>query len=392
MARRRYIYGTDDADTLRGRTRNEAIYGYAGDDRLFGNGGDDYLYGGADNDQLHGGDGDDLLEPGAGTNIAFGEAGDDVFYDGSGVDTLDGGDGFDVVGFDNIDGPTRGAIVNLGTGVVADDGFGHAETWTSIEAVGGTEFADRLTGSDGDNAFYISVGDTVRGLDGDDTVFIDSIGNAIIDGGRGSDLIMFSDYLRDENGHDNKADHGVTVDLAQQRVIDDGFGGSATIVRIEAIEGNWLNDTLLGSASANVLSGRSGQDTIDGRLGDDVIRGGDGSDVLTGGGGRDIFVYGVDPFGGIDDFSYVSGARDTITDFEHRSGGKGDRIDLSQIAAAVGPITFVGEDDTAPHERELSYAYVGGDTVVSLRLSEGHDVLSFVLTGHIHLTASDFIQ
>lgn len=99
------VYGTPDADVLRGLDNSEdiihglagddIIFGYAGNDKLYGDEGADTLYGGAGNDTLQGGSGNDNLDGEAGDDYLSGGAGDDRLYDDQGANTFDGGDGDD---------------------------------------------------------------------------------------------------------------------------------------------------------------------------------------------------------------------------------------------------------------------------------------------------------
>src|SRR5689334_11369656 len=120
------ITGTDDGETLLGTN---------GDDTIDALGGDDTVLGMAGNDTINGGDGNDQLR------------GD------GGVDTFDGGDGNDRVSFFSLV-ATQGAIANLITQTISNDGFGNAETMTSVESLGdGTVFVDQYTGNDANNTF-----------------------------------------------------------------------------------------------------------------------------------------------------------------------------------------------------------------------------------------------
>jgi Ca2+-binding RTX toxin-like protein len=124
-------------------------------------------------------------------------------------------------------------------------------TFTGVNGVTGTDYADRLTGSDGGGivgtvraeSFDPRGGnDTVDGMGGYDTVFYSSAPNAI----------------------------QVNLTLATGQVVQDGWGSSDTLVNIERVEGSHRNDTFLGNSGDNSFRGLKGADSIDGGDGQDV--------------------------------------------------------------------------------------------------------------------------
>jgi|CXWL01.1.fsa_nt_gi Ca2+-binding RTX toxin-like protein len=80
---------------------------------------------------------------------------------------------------------------------------------------------------------------------------------------------------------------------------------------IEHAFGGDGNDTLIGSALANMLVGGRGSDNLNGGAGLDYLDGGKGNDTLTGGADRDLFIIQPD-----------AGAVDTIVDFSVLTGGE----------------------------------------------------------------------
>ncbi len=216
-------------------------------------GGDNGFVGDTGDDMFVGADGEDWFEGQDGSDTMVGGAGDDWFYGGKGDDHFDGGDGYDMMSFS---GSGEGVSVDLGAGSV-QDGLGFTDTFTSVEQVRGTLFADTLTGDDADNFF--------QGLKGADT----------IDGGSGVDGVGYNKDAR------YGGDHGVGVDLQAGSAID-GFGDMDTLTGIENVRGSQFGDVLLGSGGDNVLRGDAGADMLNGRA---------GNDLLIGGEGRDSFVY-----------------------------------------------------------------------------------------------------
>lgn len=85
-----FVFGSEQAETLRGLAEADLLVGLGGNDLLFAGEGDDALIGGEGNDILLGEAGSDLLEGGNGNDWLNG---------GSGIDTLVGGAGQDVFAF-----------------------------------------------------------------------------------------------------------------------------------------------------------------------------------------------------------------------------------------------------------------------------------------------------
>lgn len=358
--------GTDGPDRLTGTAGVDSLDGLSGDDTLSGLGGSDRLFGRAGNDSLRGGEGYDDLYAGAGNDTLDGRATEydedtarydsnegsrgarvdfaagtatdtfgnrdtlidvervlgsrfgDVLLGGAaandafemfagmrGADTIDGRRGFDQADyfFDvEFGGATRGIIANLAAGTIRD-GFGTVDTVRNIEAVRGTDLADRMTGSSRDEVF--------RGRAGFDT----------IDGGAGRDAV---EYRFDDDFDGPK--RGVLIDLANGRAVD-GFRNVDTLRNIENAEGTVYGDTIRGDAIYNYVNGEGGADSISGGNGDDLlygdrendtgaagadtINGGNGNDRIDGAGGRDDLTGGA----GRDQFMLSFGG-DIIRDFE----------------------------------------------------------------------------
>lgn len=283
------ITGTEGDDFLNGTPDDDQINALGGNDTVTGFGGNDTIYGGDGNDFLFGDGGTNYNGP-SGDDLLFGGGGDDFLRGGAGVDYYDGGDGFDRVSF-HMRAATQGVVANLITQTVANDGFGNAETMTSIEGLGaGGAYADHFTGDDNPNLLFGDVGDTVIGNGGDDDFQLGSA-PALVDGGDGNDTIIgffgdiFGTLVPDTDG-DGLADFifaitGVHVDLGFGQILNDGFGNSGLLVSIENVTGSGLDDILVGDAGANVLNGAGGNDLLEGRGGNDTLDGGDGSDTAS---------------------------------------------------------------------------------------------------------------
>ena len=253
------------------------LLGTAGHDAISGTAGADVICGGDGNDSIQGLGGDDIIRGGAGTDRISGGAGDDEIDGGDGVDTL----------YD----PLAGAAMDVDMGALtASGGSGGTDTFSGIERVEGTAFADQLTGAgDGEHldgrggADVISAGggaDTLIGGAGNDTLtggdandlLIPGTGDDGVDGGDGRDRVSFADA----------AGGGVSLGMAggQAMALAGGNSGTDSIAGIEEVVGTAFGDVLLAR-----MAGVSHQ--LNGGGGDDEIRtdDGDGLDRVIGGAG-----------------------------------------------------------------------------------------------------------
>ncbi|MDO9527125.1 MAG: FG-GAP-like repeat-containing protein [Gemmobacter sp.] len=127
--------GTSGNDMLIGTREADMLIGLEGNDRLIGRGGADTLLGGAGNDLIRG---------------------------GAGADNMEGGDGID---FLDYRGSGAGVTVNLATGI-GSGGDAQGDAFSGFERVIGSNYADSITGS---------------------------AGNDLIRGGAGADIFVFAD-------------------------------------------------------------------------------------------------------------------------------------------------------------------------------------------------------
>ncbi|MBD9374145.1 calcium-binding protein [Rhizobium sp. ARZ01] len=233
------------SDKLNGSAGNDDLEGFAGNDVINANGGDDFVIGGEGKDTYDGGTGWDNLsfqdarhnsnarggisldaatgkvtdpygnvetfqnfETFRGTqfrDVMKGSARDEDFQGIGGRDIIDGRGGFDTVSYhrdQNNDGGKVGVTVNLQAGT-AVDGFGKTDTLTSIEGVRGTAFADKLTGSSGDN--------WLRG-DGGNDMIAGGLGNDLLRGDSGKDSFVFNTKLSASTNVDEIDDFNVVYD------------------------------------------------------------------------------------------------------------------------------------------------------------------------------------
>lgn len=365
--------GSDFADTIRGNDGAERMDGGNGADLLEGRGGDDSLFGNAGNDTLIGGQGADLLNGVEGldtalftgpgpvslnflTGVHTGEAAGDIylsverfvgtdgndtmigdsqsleFSGGKGNDQLDGGAGLDVLngneGDDILWGGSGEDTLRGGAGADAMDGGPGADMVSYVDApaavfldlgwFNGVFVAGRVTGGDSGDVFQSiedgegsAYNDTLWGVAGQSNKLLGNIGNDVIDGKGGADLLY--------GGEDNDLVYAYGGDW----VADGGFGGFDTIaaaggdayfdwisnlfyvgnvqilqvLNFEAAQGgNGLDFFRANGENLSFYAG-GGTDTLTGGNGDNVLEGGAGADRLTFGGGFDYADYRSDTAG-----------------------------------------------------------------------------------------------
>jgi Ca2+-binding RTX toxin-like protein len=262
--------GSNRSETKFGTATNDTLDGAGGNDRLFGLAGDDLLIGGTGNDRLDGGKDNDTLRGGAGNDV------------------LIGGDGFDIADFSNLGRGVEASLISN----VARSGR-ETDTLSSIEAILGTVFDDKLTASNSGSAIWGNEGnDQILGGTSSDT----------LDGGGGHDVIWA-----------NEGD-------------DEVWGGGG-------------EDTLDGGGGKDVIYAGSGNDEIWGGSGNDVIFTQEGADrvMVVADAGHDVvkdFKNGEDKL----DFRYTSATASDLDD--------GD-IHVEQTAFGGVTTTTVSYQDTS---------------------------------------------
>ena len=192
------IIGTSNADTIDGT--------HAPSGQPFSTAEDDTISGMAGNDVIHGLAGNDLIDGGIDNDILYGDAG---------ADTLDGGLGTDTASYATS---AAGVTVSLMAGP-ASGGDAEGDILISIENLTGSNSDDTLEGNAGNNVL-------AGGLNG-------AVGDTV-------------SYAH--------AAAGVTVNLATTSAQNTVGAGSDTLTGFENLTGSEFNDTLTGTAAANVLT------------------------------------------------------------------------------------------------------------------------------------------
>lgn len=259
------IQGSSFADVLWGGSGVNVLWGEAGNDALIGRGGADILIGGDGDDSLdtyfnngansngakmYGGAGNDRLEAGAGDILMDGDTGDDEFWvrDVPGEKILHGGDGRDAIYFRTTQSGVTLDLSKTGKQAISSGAF---LTVDSIERVGGSDLADRLTAHDG--------GVSLEGWGGDDQLF-GGAGDDTLFGGEGADTITGGkgrDVMRGDGGVD------IFKFATGDSAATDAFGsGVDRIVYFEANDKLGFDENLLGDVSFTASSATSYADAL----------------------------------------------------------------------------------------------------------------------------------
>jgi Ca2+-binding RTX toxin-like protein len=131
--------------------------------------------------------------------------------------------------------------------------------------------------------------------------------------------------------------------------------------------GDETNNTITGTAGADLILGLAGNDSLHGGDGNDTISGGTGNDTLTGDAGNDTFVFAPG-------FGF-----DTITDFHNGAAGNIDLLDFSAFGFAseleILQRTHGADADTV-------FDFGNGDVLIVANTAAG---------GVTNLTHNDFI-
>ena len=198
-----------------------------------------------------------------------------------------------------------------------------------------------------ENAIGGNGSDTFRGNSANNR-FTPNAGTDVVDGGLGTDTVVFSG-----------ARSAYTVTWNGQTGTVTGNGQNVTVTNVEFLQftdqtiaaaptggvvvgGDITNETITGTTLADVIGGLGGDDTIDGLAGSDTLNGGSGNDVLNGGDDNDILIgaLGNDTLNGgagIDTADYSGAGAGVTVNLTTGGATGGAGVDaLSQVENVTG--------------------------------------------------------
>jgi len=210
--------GSDADEDISGGLGNDFIDADAGDDVINGRAGDDLIFGREGADVLQGEDGNDMLCSGDDNDIVTGNRGNDFIEGQEGDDFVSGDYGFDSVrgdeGNDTVIGGRGGDILEGGTG--DDILFGGIIQGLPLNLTELTALRDGGSLDEINNGIEMrddSLGDSMRGEDGDDQLIIGAMDEAV--GNNGADIFHILSEQSIEGGATivdyNADDDAITV-------------------------------------------------------------------------------------------------------------------------------------------------------------------------------------
>lgn len=208
---------------------------------------------------------DDTLIGNGVANVMTGGAGNDTLEGLGGADSFVGNAGTDTVSYANS---TTGVVSSLTTVFAAgpavtqsNDALG--DTYSSIENMVGTGFADTLIGEAGNNVIDGGAGDDIlEGMDGADQLI----------GGTGTDTASYAHAA-------GYVMASLTTGLAG--FANQGNASGDTYSSVENLTGSDFGDTLIGDVGINILTGGAGDDVLEGMGGADQLIGGTGTNTAS---------------------------------------------------------------------------------------------------------------
>jgi serralysin len=192
-----------------------------------GGSGNDTLVGNDANNVLQGKAGDDTIKGGMGADHVNGEDGNDTLIGGEGADALFGGIGQDTASYESA---AAGVVADMSS-TTGTTGDAAGDTFSGVENLTGSKYADTLRGDSGANTILGGAGaDAISGRGGADTIN----GGAGVDsltGGLDNDTFVFR--ANEANG-DTVVDFIGNGLLAGDQIVFEGYGAGATFTQIDA--------------------------------------------------------------------------------------------------------------------------------------------------------------
>jgi Ca2+-binding RTX toxin-like protein len=286
-------------------------------------------------------------------NTIIGNGGNNILDGGAEADTMTGGAGNDTYIIDNV-----GDVVSESTSTGSDAGgtdtvqsnmtFTLNDRFENLILTGsaningtGNSSANTIIGNIGNNSIDGGSGiDEMRGDRGDDTYFVDNVGDLVIEtSNAGTDTVRASvNWLLSEN--------------VENLIVEGTANLNGT--------GNEIANTITGNSGNNLLVGGDGNDTLNGGAGNDSLNGGAGADSMSGGDGNDTYI--VDDLG------------DTLTEI-----GTGiDRVESSvtfTLGANLEHLTLTGTANIDGIGNDLANSLVGNAGNNVLTGGIGNDTL-----------------
>ena len=242
---------------------------------------------------------------------------------------------------------------------------------------------DLMNGGDGNDLIFGNNGsDTIFGRGGNDNIQADIL-NFSATGFGVPDLIYGGDGNDTLDGDWSSANSTTANDSIYGENGNDSIFGRAGS---DQIYGGANDDTIRGGLQSDVIYGEDGNDSLMGEEDNESIFGGNGTDTLIGGPGSDTLAGGA----GIDRFEIQAFAEsrngtgnfDIITDFVAGT-------DLLRIPFFTGIVEGLGNGSGSTLEWYQTGS--GGTAKTIVRANPAQYDFYMELTGHINLTASDFL-
>lgn len=353
------VTGSDYNDNIYGNTDTNDLDGGAGTDwiryaastaavnvnLITGTGGGGYaagdsfanferIAGSSHGDTLTGTDGINRIEGGAGDDSLYGRSGNDVLLGGAGADFINGGGAVDWVYYDDSG---SGVTINLTT-AIGSGGTAAGDTYSGVERVLGSDFADVITGN--------TAGNYLRGGDGDDSLSGGGAGD-LLSGGAGADALDggsgfdWAYYVFSTSGISVNLDTGAT---------SGGEAAGDTFTDIERVRGSDHADTIIGDSTNNWFRGGDG---------DDVLQGGTGRDLLQGENGADTYVFEAGEV-----FARIRGFEDNTDFLDLTDYGFANQADAAGFMTQVGGSIFFNHSGERVIIENMTIANLTDDILV----------------------------